>query len=384
MLKELNKKPLRNSIIWAVIFVAIAGFLLYSTGFGIFVILKGADPAESYSLDELEGKYVKLETNFIWEPFYYVGDTEASATEMGYMIATTKLENMEDFVDADYIAVAVKRGRFDEVEDLYDRGTLAFQGTGDAADLGNPLTFTGVVRQMDREELRFYNELLVDTGMDEGVSVATLILEDGSGPKTGNNADLGTIYVMSAIALALIVVAVVKVIKGCTGAYQKNLRAFCAASGDPTGTMARLEDFYANTRPLPGGIRADEELILFITGNDACVMHTEDVAWVYTSAIQHRRNGIPTGTTYSLMLADKAGKRYTISQSTESDSKEALQGLFPLCRNAVFGYDAQREKMFKKDRAAFAQIAAQQHQPVPVEQPQPVAEPTEAPQQPTE
>ncbi len=363
MFKALNKKPIRNSIISAIILVMLAGVLLVMSDFGIFTVLRGAQPIGNYSLDELQGKYVEMEVNFVWEPYCYVGDTEETATEIQYMVATQKLETMDDFETADYIGVAISKSKFDEMDALYKRGILAFNSTWDVADLGQTVTFRGVVDAMDSQETSFYRELLRETDMDT-CSYAMLILRDGTTP-AGNPA---AVWLFTLGALALVAIAVVKLVKAFTGAYQKDIRAYCAATADPEGTQARLEEFYTGTAPLPGDIRADSEHVMFCEGNHARILNTNEVLWVYTSAVRHRTNGIPTGTTYSLIMADANGKRHSISMNNEADAMNATQGLFPLLTQAVFGYDAQREKMFKKDRAAFAAIAQAQHAPQPVEE----------------
>lgn len=378
MLKELNKKPRRNAIIWAVILVALAVFMLYSTDFSIFTVLKGPEPITNYAVEDLEGKYVKAEVNLVWQPLWYTGDSEETATESGYMVATELITDVNDVFTADIICVSVSKSKIQTMEDMWQRGNLVYEGTGDANDLGQSITLTGVVRRIASDERSFYSEAESYYGpsSDWGLATHDLVLVDGMGPGGKDNA---ATYVFSGIALVLVLFAIFKLVKAFTGGYQKDVRAYCAATGDSQQAMEHLENFWATTPALPGGIHANEELVMFMEGDNARVMPPQNIVWVYGSTITHRRNGIPTGRTYQLILADNVGKRHTVSMNSEDDSKQAQQALFPLLTGAVFGYDAERERMFKKDRAAFAQVAVQQHMPAPVD-PAPAQQP-DIPQQ---
>lgn len=356
MIQKLKQQTLRRTLVQAVLYLVLAAVLLALTGFGIVDLLRGPRPLESYAPEELEGKYVEATINFLWEPYCYAGEDEDNATEIQYMAAATPLTDMEAFDTAEYIGVAFQKSEIDAAAALYKRGVLAFNSTWDAADLGKPMVVRGTVEQMNEDEQGFYEELLEETGMED-VAGLRLVLRSGKLP----GGSRGVVIFLTAAALFLLVLAVVRLVKALTGAYQKDVTRYCAAAADPEAMQARLEELYQGTQPLPGGIYADRERVLFPEKLYTRVLDADRIAWVYMHATQKRVYGISAGTAYELVLTDTAGKRRQVAQRSEADASAALHALFDLLPHAVFGYDVLWEKLFKNDRAAFAALAARQH-----------------------
>ncbi len=360
MIKALNKKPVRSSIGWGIVMVLVAVLIIAVFAGDLAAVSKGPAPVTNYNtVDELEGEYIEAEINFLWEPFCYVAEqdeTEEDAEEIMYMAAILPLDNMDNVLDVPYIAVSFKGGLIDDAEDLYKRGNLAFN-TWDAADLGASMTVKGMVELMDGEEQAFFNEMLIESEMTDYVD-NVLILRTGTAPGGGSF----TAYSMTAVAALLMIIAIFRIYKAFSGGYQKDIRAYCEASGNPEGTLSALEEFQATTLPLPGGIHANARWLLFTEGLNARVVDTSNVRWVYTSAVRHRTNGIPTGTTYSVVIRTADGKMYNVPVRREAEAKAVAGALFPVLPSAVFGYSDQLESLYKQNGAAFADIAANQHQ----------------------
>ncbi len=360
MLKKLKNKSIRKSLLSGILLLALAAALLWSTDFGVLTLLKGPEKAESLSVQEMDGRYVEAEFNFIWEAFAYIGDSEEEAEEMLYMVALEPLADMNDFETARYIGIAVRGSAIQEAAALYARGSIAWE-TWDAAYLGSTMKVRGVAESLSGSELQFFNELLEESGMT-GYDVTPLLLRDGTVPGGETSFSL---WLLTLLAAVLAVSALVSMAKSFAGTYQKDLRAWCAASVDPQAAEAQLEEFYYGTQPLAGDLRINDRWVMFPEGQYTRLLTPEDVVWVYTSATRHRTNGIPTGTTYALVLADAAGKRHTLPMRREALAKETAEALFPLLPGAVFGYDEQREKLYRSDRAALTAIAEAQHAPAP-------------------
>ena len=334
MLKKLRAISIRKSLLTGILLLSLAAALLWSTDFGVLSLLKGPDSVRDVAVHELEGRYVEAEINFIWEPFAYIGDTEESAEEMLYMAALEPLTDMDEFETARYIGIAVRGSALQEAAELYARGSLAWEAW-DADFLGGTMKLRGVVESLSGSELQFFNELLDESGMT-GYDVTPLLLRNGSVPG-GENAF--SLWLITLIAAALAATALVKLTKSILGSYQQDLRAWCAASVDPQAAEAQLEEFYYGTQPLAGDIRINDRWVIFPEGPYTRLLEPERIVWVYTSTTRHRTNGIPTGTTYALVLAESARKRHTIPMRREALAKETAESLFPLLPNAVFGYD---------------------------------------------
>ena len=76
-----------NPIIMAIIVVTVIGLIgaviLALSLPGIAGAAKGAEDAGTLHAPQMEGRYIEAEINFIWEPFAYVGDSEAVFKAVG-------------------------------------------------------------------------------------------------------------------------------------------------------------------------------------------------------------------------------------------------------------------------------------------------------------
>ncbi len=356
MFKKLNAKPLRANLVLSVILILIGAIILGGVLPGVAASAQGAEKAAALHIGEMEGRYVEAEINFIWEPFAYTGDTEETADAMFYMVAIHPISHMDDFETAEYIGLEVSGKALEAANVLYERTNIAWN-TWDVADLGKSIVVKGVVESMDSEEQEFFDELLVESGMED-VAVLPLILRNGTVP--GGQSNVGA-WLIALLGTALVAWAAVLLVRAFSGYYQKDLRAWCAASVDPAAAQAELEEFYAFTEPLPGDIRINDRWLLFVSEQHARLLDPTQVVWAYTSAVKHRTNGIPTGTTYAVVFVDAGGKRYNVPVRKQADAQTTLNALFPLLPGTLFGYNAAYEKMPGVNNAALAQLAAEQH-----------------------
>lgn len=360
MLKKLNAKALRSNLILSIALILIGAVILALSLPGIAGAAKGAEDAGTLHAPQMEGRYIEAEINFIWEPFAYVGDSEEDMEEVLYMVAIHPLESMDDFAAAEYIGLSVSGSLIKQTEALYERTNTAWE-SWDAADLGESVVIRGVVEAMDSEEQDFFEDLLVESGMEEA-NALPLILRAGTVP--GGQTGFGSV-VMTLFGAALLVWAAVLLVRTFSGYYQKDIRSFCAAAADPAYAMAGLEEFYAAAEPLPGDIRIDAHRLLLIDNLHARLLDPAGVIWVYTDAIRRRVNGIPVGTAYVTVLVDATGRRYRVTMRSKAEAEAAVDALFPLLPGAVFGYSRDYERMLKTDLSALAPLAAQQHAPQP-------------------
>jgi hypothetical protein len=89
----------------------------------------------------------------------------------------------------------------------------------------------------------------------------------------------------------------------------------------------------------------------------AAVMRRDEVIWAYKKRTKHSVNFIPTGSSYSLVLRDTRGKLLELSNS-EQNVNGYISSLAEQTPWVFFGYNKEREKLYKKHLQAFAQTVS--------------------------
>ncbi|HKW35918.1 MAG TPA: DUF6709 family protein [Candidatus Acidoferrum sp.] len=88
------------------------------------------------------------------------------------------------------------------------------------------------------------------------------------------------------------------------------------------------------------------------------VMKRDEIVWAYKKRTKHSVNFIPTGSSYGLVLRDTRGKFVELT-SSEQNVDLYLKSLAEQTPWVVFGYDPKLEKLYKKEREAFAQTVSE-------------------------
>lgn len=86
-----------------------------------------------------------------------------------------------------------------------------------------------------------------------------------------------------------------------------------------------------------------------------------NILWAYQKVTKRRTNGIPTGTTFSAVVADRDGKRIQCSgkQATVTQMIEQIKSVVPWI---ITGYSADANTMYSKRRNEFAAAVEQRKQ----------------------
>ena len=88
------------------------------------------------------------------------------------------------------------------------------------------------------------------------------------------------------------------------------------------------------------------------------VMKRDEIIWAYKKQTRHSLNFIPTGSSYGLVLRDSRGKLLELT-SSEKNVDFYLKSLAEQTPWVVFGHDRKLEKLYKKERQAFAQTVSE-------------------------
>ena len=213
-------------------------------------------------------------------------------------------------------------------------------------------TITGTILPMEKESLEFYHEAVGYDEMtpeEQALFLPYYLREDylGSTPE-------GLTVILSIAAVVCFICATVMLVRGLTGAYQKDVITFCAATGNKEQALERMSTYYESAHPV-GGIIIADDWIMFQEGAHTRVWPLEKFVWAYRKTTEHRRNGIKTGTTYSVVLCNTAKRRFELPMS-EQEVQDTLQYIAENTQTTVLGYNNKLNQMYQKDFDRFQRI----------------------------
>jgi hypothetical protein len=102
-----------------------------------------------------------------------------------------------------------------------------------------------------------------------------------------------------------------------------------------------------------GGATFTRNWVLSCWLTKSFVMRRDEIIWIYKKRTKHSVNFIPTGTSYALVLRDTRGKLLELSGS-EQIVNSYLTSLAEQTPWVIFRYGSKIEKLYKKQREAFA------------------------------
>ncbi len=345
MLKDLKKKSLRKNLTKILIALALAVGLIVGTDFGAFRAIGGPKDLFSLRADELEGKYVTAEINYIHDWYAYTETTNSSTnrstvTEKEYIILT------EDAV----LGVAVPSSMVSDADKvLRDSDDYYY---GELSELTRSITVTGTIRRMDAETLDYYHQVLGYNGMSnaERAMCQPLVLKANCLGRTPE----GLTWLMTLLAAGALIYVVWILIAVFSGLYQRSIKAYCKNSEAPEAVMEELEQFYQDTTPV-SGVRVGKWILFESKGQDI-LLDTNNAVWAYMHTVNHPTNGIPTGKTFGVILRTRDRKKYEISMKNEAAAREVLDTIARDMPRTVLGYTPKMERFFNQRFQDFLRL----------------------------
>lgn len=368
---QLKRKSVMKSLVSVILLLALGVALLVFSN-GILLLKK---PANLYSVpeDELEGKYVTVDLGASTIIYDWYAQTEQSK-EGSSLKTITSREYIIDANENSFCGLLLPQSMIEAGDALMEECADYLDYETDEITKG--FTVTGIMRKMPADSLEFYHEYMdYDArSAEEQAMILPLYLE----VRTGGS--VGVTWVMVVLGLALIVLALVRLIRALSGKNQKQLTAKAEelAPGNAEYILNQVQELCQST-PAVGGVRMNSSLLYLENGAKQYLYGAKDVCWAYKNTVTHRTNGIPTGKSYNLMLKLADGSTQAMSMS-EPQVDEMLQRIFVTFPGCVVGYSKEWETLFKKDRQEFARLAAAQRAQQPQQSAAPAeqAEPAEA------
>ncbi len=352
MLEELKKKTIQKSVVLVIILFVAGALLIFMEFSNVKSLLHGREVFESLAPDEINENLIvdaSINANFgaFMEEYETNTKTHVSRTTYLYYVIWTGDEYAEDFK---YMGIKVPAS--DEA---------VMEAMAEAAyneEYSEAVSYSGAVNKMTSEEYEYFQEFFTDAGWSEkDVEEYTLPYYISVGALTGGAAVAA--YVFMAVGIVLVLAALLRLVYVLKGGSLKAIRREMEAIS-LTGEQVDYEYQSAKLMNKSSDLRLGRRLIFFIAGNKPHVIPNTKLVWIYQKNVTHRTNGIKTGTTYEIILNTYEKQTFSVPISDESTGQELLGYINDTLPWIVTGYNAELDKMYRKDYENFLQIRYQQ------------------------
>lgn len=351
LLKEMKKRSVGNVMPISIILLiaAIVMFIINGTAsLQLFDYLTGGKNLDSIPRSEMYDVIAYSEINAVYDCF---AEYETSNGEIfDYYVIP--------YGEEGFIAVCVGESKIEQMDSICDDTWEVILGNSESLD--KTVSVKGNVRVMDGDELYYYKDLLRTLGYsdDEMAEYAiNYVLEDGM---FANSISPLRLYVMTAISLVLIVVAIFLLIKAFLGGYLKEIKKDFEQSGLSEG---QIVSDYQSAKVISKNIRIGRLLTYNAVSTSPRVYLNKNMAWAYLYRTKHYRNGIYTGSSYNILIFEANGTNQiadiAVKKKLSEQILEYYANNFP---HMVVGYSDDLKNLYHNDHNAFLALRYQQAQ----------------------
>lgn len=345
MFDNLRKNSVKKVLAISIIFMVVGLLFVVLELPNVFAIAKGHVQFEKLAVDEIEENViVDTNTNVNFGAFLeeYEENTKTHVTrttDMYYVIWTGD----EDDVDYRFMAIKVPASDISRMEDMAEATYYE--------EYVEPIQFSGAIKKMDKEELRYFEEFFLEWGMTEeefGDYLLPYYIDTGA--LVGGAAAF--VFVVVVIGLILIAVGVIILLSAVNGRSLKAIKKELETLGI-TEESAEME--YENAR-IYGDIRIGNRMIFYMLGSTPHMILNDKLVWAYLNTTTHRTNGIKTGTTYAVVLNTMEKKSVNVSVKNENMALSVLQDVKQNIPWVVVGYSDDLKRMYNVDFQNFLEM----------------------------
>lgn len=351
MLEELKKKSFKKSLPMSIILIVIGLVLTIWNAASTFCALFGYATFEDLRPNQVGGKLVEADINIVYECYLEQGTKNTSTNRttinyVWYVIATGDIYE----TDYRYLAIRVPKSLSKKMDTImeyyYDYGMPAAES----------LQVTGKVKRFFPDKYyNYFHDLFV-----EDYEWSEEDFKDYTIPYyldvnlNMDAAKYGYVFLF-AVGLALILWGIVRIIKGATGSSLKRFIYDYQSAGFTDGA---IESDVATATSFTKDIKIGRLCTYYgMNGATPRAIPNGKIMWTYQNTTTHRTNGVPTGTTYSIMVyADGIKNAVSISVPNEATAQDILKKMSEIFPWVVVGYSDELRKLFNKDRAQFLQL----------------------------
>lgn len=166
----------------------------------------------------------------------------------------------------------------------------------------------------------------------------------------------GVFFILLVVGAIFLIWGTIRLAKVLSGSSVKELRKNISAAGY---TESQIESDFRNAFSFDKKetFKVGRLMSYYISGTNAKAIDNKKIMWAYMHTVEHRRNGIKVGTTYSIMVYDEnspSGRTYTVPN--EAAAQGALQKMAAMLPWVVVGYSDELKKLYHKERSQFLQM----------------------------
>jgi hypothetical protein len=126
-----------------------------------------------------------------------------------------------------------------------------------------------------------------------------------------------------------------------------------ARYGEPESIAAQIEsELMMGGQAIGKHVKLTQNWLVHDQGGRFQAMKLSDLAWGYKKVTQHRSYGIPTGKVFEAQLYDRHGQPFQLTAKQEVVD-DVLRQTATAAPWMLAGYDAQIERMWRKERSAL-------------------------------
>lgn len=333
MLEELKYRYRKYTLKWIAICVVVAILMLIASKFGIITILKG--PVElkgAWNLEDLEGKYVTLDVDWVIGTF-----AEETSTNAKTRVTTTKsVCYLGSYYDeaSNYQAIygiKVNNSKKDGLERIMDEiynGSYSYENQ----------RITGTFQKMDGKILQYYNEVLAEGDLLAD-SIPYAIFDEEV-----NGVDIIIVYILTGAAAIALIIAIIGLIGLLIGKPDKYIKKFLDSNRKVT--LSGLELEYSKGKLIGMNIVAGRKYTFYQTGAYMHVVDHSDFVWAYYFSRSGKNS-------QSLVRTFNSNKNKIDINACRVDAEALLLYYQESQPQMIVGYDKELEKCFHKEFETF-------------------------------
>ena len=341
--------------------LVLALLLLLVSGFGFRYLLRKPVPLSSLKADELPGSYVTVPVEDLKDGYALYGyqdDTGATVVNERFCIYPVEGKYLIVRITKDFVPLLEK---LDSANDLIASGEVGsilelnfgdIRGTVNKADKDAVKQLRGWItaHQIDAQTMtdRYMNadisgyEGAADGDYTAYLEAVILPLQLESGYMGNHTA--AAVKALSLISLLLILLAVLLVVSIFLGFWEKPYRAAIRQYGRPP-----MSADFGGAALFGPALRIGERFIWVSGVMTTRVLAVKDVIWAYPRS--RRLEGGKQ--TWLLVMKTNDGKEASVKLGAESTVEHAIACIASRGWPLVVGFDKEKQKLYKKDLAAF-------------------------------
>lgn len=348
MLEAMKKKAIKSAVVIAVIMFIIGGVVMAVTvNFGFFKSKTNIYSARVSDIRNTDWAKLNIDKYNLYGIFTELYETKNGVKKTTDYYCLVLVGDEDD--DQRFMAVKVPAKYKDKLDKIEEEYTDLDNGV--ESDAHTVIKIQGELKEMNTSSklYRYFKEFVMGYEYEENeipLVTLNLCLE----PISQTSAIVFFVIAMIFILIGIFVI-LKAVITGGAGKIKKKMATMNQSDLD------HLEYDFQSAYQVNKGFKIGKEFTYVMSGMSGNLIINREIIWAYLNTIEHRRNGIHTGTTYNIILTDINKKTYTISVVNEAEAHEVLDKYGQISNRIVLGYDAELKKLINRDFNGFLNIA---------------------------